>query len=271
MSRILKLTLAYDGAGFAGWQRQAGLRTVQEVVETAMGAIEGRPVAVAGAGRTDAGVHALGQVATARIAGRHAPATYQRALNAKLPEDVRVLAAEEADAGFHARFSPSTKTYRYTIWNSRTPPLVARHIVWHVSFALDLAAMRDAAAAVVGTHDFGAFRARGSRVKSSTRTIFTSAVTVRPVSAGWPVDEGRTGSGLPVRLLTYEVSGNGFLRQMVRTLAGTLVEVGKGRWPPDEMRRLVAAGVRGEAGPTAPAHGLALAEVTYGPASGAGG
>src|SRR5690606_36034851 len=117
--------VAYDGTGFAGWQQQVGMRTVQAELETALAAIEGHPVAVAGAGRTDAGVHALGQVATARVAGLHEPETYKRALNATLPEDVRVLAVEEAGDRFHARFTASTKTYRYTIWNSRVPPVLA--------------------------------------------------------------------------------------------------------------------------------------------------
>jgi tRNA pseudouridine38-40 synthase len=259
--RVLKLTLAYEGTAFAGWQRQAGLRTVQEVVEAALAEIEGRHVAVAGAGRTDAGVHALGQIASARIRGPHAPDIYQRALNAKLPVDVRVLAAAEASPAFHARFTPSIKVYRYTIWNSRVPPLVARHLVWHVPFDLDLAVMRSAAADIVGTHDFAAFRARGSHVKSSSRTIFTSEITVASVTPGWPL--GGAEAPLPVRLLTYEVSGNGFLRQMVRTLAGTLVEVARSHGPADRMRRLLAGGVRGEAGQTAPAQGLALAEVRY--------
>ena len=268
---VLRFTLAYDGTHFAGWQRQAGLRTVQEVVEAALAEIDGRPVAVAAAGRTDAGVHAIGQVASARVAGRHTPETYKRALNAKLPVDVRVLDAAEAGDRFHARFAPSVKVYRYTVWNSRVPPLVARHLVWHVPFDLDLDAMRGAAAAFVGTHDFGAFRARGSHVRSSVRTVFTSAIDGSRVGPGWPLGADPGEGDLAVRLLTYEVSANGFLRQMVRTLAGTIVEAGKGRWPPDAIGRILASGVRGDAGPTAPAHGLALAEVRYGtPASGDG-
>jgi len=260
--RILKLTLTYDGTGFAGWQRQDGLRTVQQEIEAALGEIEGGPVAVAAAGRTDAGVHALGQVATACVTGIHDPETYRRALNAKLPADVRVLAVEEAPDGFHARFAPSTKAYRYTIWNSRLPPLLARQMVWHVSFALDVPAMREAAALVVGTHDFGAFRARGSTVRTSTRTIVGSAIHETAVSPGWPLDPDPD-PARPVRLITYDVYGRGFLRQMVRTLAGTLVEIGKGRRRADDMRRLLSGGVRGEAGETAPAAGLALRSVRY--------
>jgi len=262
MSRILKLTLAYDGTQFAGWQRQDGLRSVQQEIEAALAEIEGGPVAVAAAGRTDAGVHALGQVATTCVTGVHTPDTYRRALNAKLPEDVRVLAVEEAPEAFHARFAPSIKAYRYTIWNSRLPPLLARPMVWHVSFALDVPAMREAAALVVGTHDFGAFRARGSAVRTSTRTIVDSVIQEAAVSPGWPLDPDPD-PARPVRLITYDVCGRGFLRQMVRILAGTLVDIGRGRRPPDEMRRLLEAGARVEAGETAPAAGLALRSVRY--------
>lgn len=259
-SRVLKLTLAYDGTGFAGWQRQDGLRTVQGEVERALAEIEGVAVDVAGAGRTDAGVHAAGQVASARVTGTHDAETYRRALNAKLPEDVRALRIEEAAPEFHARFSPSIKTYRYTIWNSRTPPALARRFVWHVPVPLDLAAMRLAASAVVGTHDFNAFRGRGSHVRTSVRTMTASRVFERLVSPAWPIVE--TGGG-EVRLIAYEVSGRGFVRHMVRALAGTLVEIGRGQQPPESMASLLAGADRQDAGETAPAAGLTLVEVCY--------
>jgi tRNA pseudouridine38-40 synthase len=262
LSRILKLTLAYDGTGFSGWQRQGRLRTVQAELETALAAIEGAPVAVAGAGRTDAGVHAVGQVASAHVTGTHDTDTYQRALNARLPDDVRVIAVEDAAPGFHARFSPSIKTYRYTIWNSRTPPALATRLAWHVPVALDLDAMRAAAAFVVGTHDFTAFRARGSHVRSSVRSITRSVIDARLVSPGWPVVEAAPEAG-GISLIAYEVAGAGFVRQMVRALAGTLVEIGKGHRAPKEMARLLEGRGRQDAGPAAPACGLALCEVRY--------
>lgn len=261
-SRVLKLTLAYDGADFAGWQRQDGLRTVQGELEQALAEIEGAAVDVAGAGRTDAGVHAAGQVASARVTGTHDAETYRRALNAKLPEDVRVLRVEDAPPGFHARFSTSLKTYRYAICNSRTPPALARRFTWHVPVPLDLDAMRRAASSVVGTHDFRAFRGRGSHVRTSVRTITASTVTERVVAPGWPLVEGPpTDAG--VRLVIYEVSGRGFVRHMVRAVAGTLVEIGRGQQPPESMAALLAGASREAAGQTAPAAGLTLVEVRY--------
>ncbi|MFP5379340.1 MAG: tRNA pseudouridine synthase A, partial [Vicinamibacteria bacterium] len=216
----------------------------------------------AGAGRTDAGVHAAGQVASAPVTGTHDAETYRRALNAKLPEDVRILRVEEAAPGFHARFSPSIKTYRYTIWNSRTPPALARRFAWHVPVALDLDAMRLAASAVVGTHDFNAFRGRGSHVRTSVRTMTASRVIERLVSPAWPIVETGAGGG-EVSLIVYEVSGRGFVRHMVRALAGTLVEIGRGQQPPETMAALLAGAERRDAGETAPTQGLTLVEVRY--------
>src|SRR4051794_24117138 len=152
--RTLKLTLAYDGTRFVGWQRQAAGESIQGLLEDALARFEGGPVTVHGAGRTDAGVHALGQVASVRVACRHDTATLTRALNAQLPEEVRVLAVEEADPEFHARFSARSKAYRYVIRNAAIATPFERAYVWHLPERLDVAAMREAAAMVVGTHDF---------------------------------------------------------------------------------------------------------------------
>ena len=244
--RTLKLTLAYDGTRFVGWQRQAEGESIQGVLEEALARFEGGPVTVHGAGRTDAGVHALGQVASVRVTCTHDIATLTRALNAQLPEDVRVLSVEDAEPEFHARFSARSKTYRYMI---RTAPIVMpfeRAYVWHLAERLNLAAMGDAASMVTGTHDFAAFQSVGTETPGSVRTILRSEV--REIEPS---------------LLAYEVTGEGFLRYMVRALTGTLVEIGRGWRAPDSMRDLLAGGRRADAGATAPPHGLFLVAVDY--------
>lgn len=245
MERNLKLTLAYDGTRFVGWQKQTRGESIQGLLEDAMSRLEGAPVTAHGAGRTDAGVHAEGQVASARVTFDHDAATVTRALNAILPPDVRVVAVEDAAAEFHARFSARAKSYRYQLVNTPIMSPFVRAYAWHVPEPLDLAAMREGAAAVVGTHDFAAFQSTGSDVMNTERTMTRSELVDR--------------SGL----LAYEVSGNGFLRHMVRALVGTLVEMGRGWRPPGDMQALVAGRSRSDAGPTAPAHGLTLVKVEY--------
>jgi len=243
--RNLKLTLAYDGTRFVGWQRQAEGESIQGVLEDVLARFAGRPVTVHGAGRTDAGVHADGQVASVHVTFAHDVSTLLRALNAQLPLDVRVVAVEDVPADFHARFSAKSKTYRYQIRTSAIVSPFERYWVWHIPEPLALEAMNRGAAAFIGTHDFGAFRSVGSEIDTTVRTIFSS---------GWREDSG---------LLTYEVSGNGFLRHMVRAIVGTLVEVGRGWRPPADVVRLLQGGARADAGATAPPHGLFLARVDY--------
>ncbi len=251
--RVIKLTVAYDGTAYVGWQRQPNGRSIQALVEDALAPIEGGPVTVAGAGRTDAGVHALGQVASVELAATLEPATLARALNATLPADVRVLEAAEAPPGFHARFSAAGKTYRYQIRQARVVSPFEHRFVWHHPRALDVDAMARAADALVGRHDFAAFQAAGSDVATTVRTVTAARVEARP--AGAPPDAGV--------LLVVEIAADGFLRHMVRTIVGTLVEVGDGRRAPDAMAALVEAGDRSLAGPTAPARGLTLVRVEY--------
>ena len=243
--RTLKLVLAYDGTLLVGWQRQAAGDSVQGLIEDALGRFEGRPVTVHGAGRTDAGVHALGQVASARVSFTHDTATLVRALNAHLPETVRVLRVDDAPPDFHARLSARSKTYRYDIRNTAIAPPFDRAFVWHVPEALAVAPMQHAAALLVGTHDFAAFRSVGSDAVGTVRTLTTSAVAEH---------DG---------LLSYTVSGNGFLRHMVRAIVGTLVEVGRGWRDASSVRTLLGHGRRAEAGPTAPPQGLFLVCVDY--------
>lgn len=255
--RTLRLTVSYDGAGFAGWQRQAGLRTVQGELETVISRIEGAAVHVAGAGRTDAGVHAAAQVASVQLTAAIAPERLVRACNATLPDDLRVLAAQEMFDRFHARIHARGKTYRYFIWHAPSGSPLLRRVAWHVPQRLNLAAMQDVATAFEGEHDFSAFQAQGSDVRSTVRRVWTSRIGVEPAPPPWcaAADRGR--------LLCFEVSGAGFLRHQVRAMAGTLVLVGKGRLTAAQVRRALAGGARSEAGPTAPAHGLHLWQVQY--------
>jgi tRNA pseudouridine38-40 synthase len=254
--RTLKLTLAYDGTEFSGWQRQASERTVQAVLEDALAPIEKRAVTVTGAGRTDAGVHAAAQVASVSLESPIAIGELHRALNATLPDDVRVVRIEAAAEGFSARHDARLKTYHYAIWNGLSvPPPLCRYAL-HVPPPLDVDTMNEAAALLVGEHDFASFQAAGSDVKSTVRRVVRSAV--RPVDVAMFV---ATAPG--DRLLRYEVTGSGFLRHMVRTIAGTLIECGWRRTGADEMRAVLDARDRRRAGATAPAHGLTLWKVEY--------
>jgi tRNA pseudouridine38-40 synthase len=254
-----KVTLAYDGAHYVGWQRQAAGSSIQGAVEDVLRVLEGGDVAVAGAGRTDAGVHALGQVASFALARDIAPDILQRALNGRLPGDIRVVAAERVSDRFHARFSARTKIYRYRICNADVLAPFARHYAWHVPAALDANAMDAAARQLEGTHDFAAFRTTGGATRTTERTMFRSRVARVTPAAALPGHE-LCGAALVV----YEVAGDGFLRHMVRAIVGTLVDIGRGRWPPDRMGDILAARDRSLAGPTAPAEGLFLVGVEYG-------
>ncbi|OFW07022.1 MAG: tRNA pseudouridine(38-40) synthase TruA [Acidobacteria bacterium RIFCSPLOWO2_02_FULL_68_18] len=271
LKRTLKLTLSYDGTRFVGWQRQArgshGARlrrgvevtgeSIQGLLEDALARFEGAPVTVHGAGRTDAGVHALGQVASVEVACGHAVDAMLRGLNASLPPEVRVTAVEEAAPGFHARFGARSKTYRYLLRNARVVSPFERAYVWHVPEPLDLEAMQEAAAALVGTHDFAAFGSAGGETKDTIRTITRSEIFPRDAVLQPSTTIQHPG------LLVYEVSGTGFLRHMVRAIVGTLVEIGRGWRPAASVPALLAGGSRADAGATAPPCGLFLVRVDY--------
>jgi tRNA pseudouridine38-40 synthase len=244
-NRTLKITLAYDGTRFVGWQRQAAGESIQGLLEDAIARLEGAPVTVHGAGRTDAGVHALAQVASVQLTCAHDTATIARAVNAMLPPEIRATAVDEARGDFHARFSARSKCYRYQLANMPVADPFTRAYAWHVPEPLDRAAMRDAAAILAGTHDFSAFQSSGTDVHTTVRTLTRSAWLEEPA------------------LFVYEVEGDGFLRHMVRAIVGTLVEVGRGSRPAGQVAALLNGAARGKAGPTAPAHGLLLARVEY--------
>jgi tRNA pseudouridine38-40 synthase len=242
-----RFTLEYDGTYFEGWQAQGeGRRTVQGELEAALGRVTGRRYRIAGAGRTDAGVHAEGQVASTVLDTRLTPAELQRALNAVLPPDVAVASLEIVSDAFHARRDARAKLYRYAVWNNavRSPRRERTHHA--VAAPLDLEAMRAAAKSLLGTHDFAAFQAAGSSVRTRVRTLTRLDLEGE---AGWEV--------------FFWVQGSGFLRHMVRNLVGTLLEVGLGRRPPEDVARVLARKERLAAGPTAPARGLSLVRIDY--------
>ena len=250
--RTLKLTIQYDGTDFVGWQRQAHGTSIQGLLEDALARIEDRPVAVAGAGRTDAGVHAAGQVASIVLAHPLATDALLRALNAMLPAAIRVIQVQEAPSGFHARFHARAKTYRYRILDSPIGSPFERHYAWHVPHPLDLAAMQRVIRVLPGVHDFAAFQAAGGTAATTVRTIF--GATVGRVPSAHDDEAG---------VIVFEITGDGFLRHMVRGLAGTIVEVGSGRRPIDTLATLLETAPRTAIGPTAPALGLCLMRVDY--------
>ena len=242
-----RFTLEYDGAGFAGWQAQAGdQRTVQDEFESAIEQVTGQRLRVAASGRTDAGVHALGQVVSAQIETELPPAALQRALNHILPADLAVVSADLAADDFHARYSAIGKLYCYRVWNAPTrSPLLATRAHW-VPRPLDLPAMSKAAEAFVGRHDFAALQAAGSEVESTVRSLERVEIEREPSGE-----------------LVFWVEGDGFLRHMVRNLVGTLLEVGSGQRSIESMAELLASEDRRQAGPTAPALALTLVRVFY--------
>ncbi len=243
--RRFKLILEYEGTAYHGWQVQPGLPTIQGLLQDALAKIEGAPVQVTGAGRTDSGVHALGQVASFRADTHLDPLTLRRALNASLPRDIVIRHAEEVPSEFDAQRSARSKTYRYSILARDHPSaFLARHSLY-VPVPLEFPAMARAAEFVVGTHDFSAFRAGTCMAVTSVRTVLQASW--RPEGDLWQ----------------FEITANGFLQHMVRILVGTLLEVGRGKRRPSQVGEVLAARDRRQAGKTAPPHGLCLVEVQY--------
>ena len=241
-----KLTLAYDGGPFMGWQRQDHGPSVQAVVEAALARYCGTPVPVQAAGRTDSGVHALGQVIHADITRADPPGKVQDALNALLrPHPVAVLAAERVSADFSARFDAIGRRYLYRILNRRAPPTLERGQVWHVARPLDVDAMHEAGRLLVGHHDFTSFRALHCQSRSPVKTLDV-------------LDVERAGEEVHVK-----AAARSFLHHQVRNIVGTLVQVGLGRWDSADVAAALSARDRAAAGPTAPPDGLYLMRVDY--------
>jgi tRNA pseudouridine38-40 synthase len=241
-----KLTIEYDGTGLVGWQRQANGLSVQEALEAAITRFCGERVTVHGAGRTDAGVHALGQTAHLDLSRPVEPDVLRSAVNHYLrPAAISVFATEPAPEDFDARLSAIGRVYLYRILNRRAPPALERGRVWHVSPLLDIEAMREAARHLVGHHDFTTFRDSLCQAKSPLKTLDA-------------LELHRTGDEIRI-----EARARSFLHHQVRNMAGTLKLVGRGRWHPDDVAHALAARDRRAGGPTAPAAGLYLVEVRY--------
>lgn len=242
----IKLRLQYDGTNYHGWQIQKNGVTVQQTLMDAIEAVTGERVTVIGCGRTDAGVHAMNYVCNFLTSSCVPSVKYPYALNSHLPDDIRVFEAEAVTEDFHAGDCAEKKRYIYRILNSDINDAFLSKYAWHVKMPLDIEAMREASKAFLGEHDFVGFASSGFSVKTTVRTIYSLDITKEE------------------NLLTIDICGNGFLYNMVRIIAGTLVHVGAGRIDPSDMGRIIASKCREEAGITAPAHGLFLKEVYYG-------
>jgi tRNA pseudouridine38-40 synthase len=274
--RNWKLTLAYDGTDYHGWQIQPGQPTIQGELQAALGRVTGESPLPQGSGRTDAGVHALGQVASFALDAAIPATSLRRALNRTLPAAIRVLEAEAAPEGFHARHSAIAKTYEYRVFPEKggggetlCPPFLVRY-VYAYPWPLSLERMNEAARHFVGTHDFLSFAATDPDAASRERSGgedeegAPGATAIRTVFAsGWEERRGEQGTPEAGTLFVYRVRGNGFLHHMVRNLVGTMLDVGRGYYEPEVIPGMIRARARAAAGPTAPARGLFLHSVEY--------
>ena len=266
MPRTLKFTIAYDGTNYAGWQRQANALSIQQVLEDEIAEIVGAHTALMAAGRTDSGVHAAAQVASITVDHHISCDDLLRALNARLKAgDIRIRAIEEMPLGWSARKSAKSKTYRYAIWNGTQPSPFFRHVVWHVPHRLDLDRMQRATAFLAGEHDFAAFQGGGHDVMTTKRTVLSAEIVEVNIHTAEPIALSPLDSAADTgwRLLRLEITGTGFLRHMVRTIAGTLVDIGRGNMEVDDMRAILESGDRSRTGQTAPPQGLMLWTVQY--------
>ena len=244
--RNVKIIIEYDGTDYHGWQCQANLPTVQKTIEDAIRKITRENVKITGSGRTDAGVHAIGQVANFFIETRMDPETLRKALNSTLPRDISIIKAQEVPDGFHAQFSSRSKVYEYRIFNRPHRPALQRNRVWHIQEKLDAKKMGEAAAYLEGTHDFSVFATADITVKTTVRTV--KRVHVRKTREG---------------IILIEIEADGFLKRMVRMITGTLVETGKGKLTPEGFGQILAGGQKTKNVFTAPPSGLFLKKVIY--------
>jgi len=272
----IKLTLAYDGADFHGWQIQPGQPTIQGVLTEVVRKLTQEKVTIHAAGRTDAGVHAWGQVAHFKTQAELSPAQFQRAFNALLPPTIRVLAAEEVGPDFHARWQALAKTYQYRIFRGRVVPPSEWRYVLHYPYPLDIPAMVQAARLFEGEHDFTSFAAstgseEDDRERATVRVIYRSELLLGPgtrvgsqdLRPDIPAGQEPHDLAAEAEELVYRVRGRSFLRFMVRKIVGTLLEVGRGKLGPPDIQKLFELRDRARSGPTVPAQGLCLASVEY--------
>ena len=260
MSRVF-LKVAYDGTGFHGWQVQPGVRTVEGELNKALSELTKEEITVIGASRTDAGVHALGNVAVFDTACTIPPERFSYALNTLLPEDVKVVSSKEVSADWHPRKIACRKTYEYRIYTGEFDNPLKRRDSWHVPYRLDTSKMQEAARYLVGEHDFVSFCSVHTQAESTVRTIYSiEVVSSKPEEPGGknPGGEAPVENGLVIR-----ITGNGFLYNMVRIIAGSLAEVGSGKHPPEWIKQVLESLDRTKGGPTAPPQGLLLREIVY--------
>jgi tRNA pseudouridine38-40 synthase len=256
----LRATVAYDGTEFAGFQVQVAQRTVQGELEAALAKITQSPVRVIGAGRTDSGVHARGQVVAFRTQWRRSVPELQRAWNAVLPKDVAVWNLQKADESFHPRFSARSRTYRYTVWNHPIrDPLLRRTALWYPRL-LDLATMNEAALLLVGEHDFATFGSSSQGTNTIRRVVLAEWTRKHPSSTGHKYPSS---TGHKEETLCFDIEANAFLNRMARSIVGTLLQVGTGELSVREFGERFAAAERSRSRATAPAHGLCLMAVKY--------
>lgn len=243
--RNIKLLIEYDGSNYAGWQIQNNALSIQEVLEKAIGSLVGHDVRLIGASRTDAGVHAKGMVANFLSDFSIPDKNLPPAVNVRLPDDIRILDAEDVSLEFHSRYFSTGKRYSYKIFNRRISSPIYRYYTAHVLLPLDIEKMKEASSFIIGTHDFSCFRSSGSSVKTSVRTVKSLEIE-------------RYGD-----LINIEISADGFLYNMVRIIAGTLIDAGAGKIEPGKLKDIIESRQRDRAGKTAPASGLCLEEVYY--------
>jgi tRNA pseudouridine38-40 synthase len=246
MQKNFKLTIEYDGTDYHGWQRQANDRTIQGEIENALMTMTGNKITLIGAGRTDAGVHAFGQVANFLCRTALEPHVFQKGLNSLLPKDIVITRCTQVSVKFHARYDVKSKSYHYRILNRELPAAIFRRYAWHIRKRLNLDAMSGSLCYIIGTHDFKAFEGTGSPRANTVRSVMHADLEKR--------NDG---------YLVFKIQGNGFLRFMVRNIVGTLVDVGLGKIMPRDINRILVSKDRNLAGITAPAHGLFLMNVNY--------
>ncbi|MCY3625683.1 MAG: tRNA pseudouridine(38-40) synthase TruA [Candidatus Dadabacteria bacterium] len=246
MRKNVKIIIEYDGTDYHGWQCQGDLPTVQKTIEDALRQITGESVKITGSGRTDTGVHAMGQVASFLTDTQLDSETLRKALNSTLPRDISIIRAQEVPQDFHAQFSSRSKVYEYRIFNRPNPPALQRNRVWHIPEKLDMGKMKEAISHLEGDHDFSVFATADITVKTTVRTV--KEVHVRKNREG---------------IILIEIEANGFLKRMVRMITGTLVEVGKGKLSPEGFGQILAEGKKTKNVFTAPPSGLFLKKVIY--------
>jgi tRNA pseudouridine38-40 synthase len=244
--RNLKIIIEYDGTGYHGWQRQRGDITIQQIIEEKIGLVTQEKIKLIGSGRTDAGVHAIGQVANFKTGSKIGETNLLRGMNSLLPGDIVIKSLIEVDERFHSRYDAKSKVYLYQIFNSPVPSALYRNYSWFVHFPLDIDNMKTAASPLIGSHDFSSFCAANNDTSDYIRKVINVSI-----------NQGKDG------IIKFFIEANGFLRYMVRNIVGTLVDVGRGKFLPSEFLDIMKARDRNRAGITAPPQGLFLKEVKY--------